>query len=70
VRNILRDLTKLWKDSLHKIVDKEKLEDYIRTLRAEKFTGKVTINFFKGGVTNMNVGSEPVIWEEKTIKVG
>lgn len=64
----------MWEDlsgvyQMNKTVDKKKLEDYLRTLRTEKFTGKVTINFFKGGVSNVNVGNEPAIWEEKIIKV-
>jgi len=45
------------------------LEGYLKKLKDEKFTGKVTINYFKGGVSNLNVGNEPVIWEEESVKV-
>lgn len=42
---------------------------YLRKLIENKFTGKVTINFFNGGITNVNKIHEPVIVEEESVKL-
>tara|TARA_R100000773_G_C4198749_1_gene101976 strand:+ start:198 stop:326 length:129 start_codon:yes stop_codon:yes gene_type:complete len=39
----------------------EKLLQYLKTKISQKFTGKVEINFFEGGVANIN--------EHKSIKL-
>lgn len=43
--------------------------DYLRKLIGGKFTGKVTINFFRGGITNVNKVHEPVIEVEESVKL-
>ena len=51
------------------MVDNIKYWKYLKKLEEEKFTGKVTINFFKGGVTNMNKVFEPIIEVEESVKL-
>jgi len=52
------------------MVDNEKYWEYFKKLEKEKFTGKVTINFYKGGVTNVNKRLEPIIEVEESVKLG
>ena len=51
------------------MVDNEKYWKYLKKLEKEKFTGKVTISFFVGGVTNMNKRLEPIIEIEESVKL-
>lgn len=51
------------------MVDNEKYWEYLKKLEEEKFTGKVTINFFVGGVTNMNKRFEPIMIVEESVKL-
>ena len=53
-----------------KEVDLENLFKYLLKLKTEGFTGKVQLNFFNGGITNINIGNEPPIWVEKSVKIG
>ena len=52
-----------------KDVDFDKYISYLRQLRLEEFTGKVTVNFFKGNITNLNNLTEPPIWTERSVKI-
>lgn len=52
-----------------KRTDWNKLMQYLNQLREKKFTGKVTINFFKGGVSYLMKASEPAVYEEESVKL-
>jgi len=43
--------------------------DYVKRLAEQGFTGKVTINLSKGGVTNINKVYEPPVVVEESVKL-
>jgi len=45
----------------------EKYYQYLRQLEQEKFTGKVTIQFFKGGISKLHKRLEPIIEVEEQV---
>lgn len=49
--------------------DWRRLIQYLEQLKEKKFTGKVTINFFKGGVSYLMKASEPAVYEEESVKL-
>lgn len=49
--------------------DWRRLIQYLEQLKEKKFTGKVTINFFKGGVSHLMKASEPAVYEEESVKL-
>lgn len=57
------------KPARQKRIDFKRLMQYLERLREKRFTGKVTLNFFDGGVSNLNIGSEPVIWENESVRL-
>jgi hypothetical protein len=53
-----------------KILDKSKNEAYFRYLRQleeDKFCGKVTIQFFQGGISKVHKIFEPIIITEEDV---
>jgi len=52
-----------------KDVDRKAIHKYIDEKINEEFTGKTFLNWFKGNITNINIGNEPAIWEEKSVKI-
>lgn len=42
---------------------------YLRTLLERKFTGKITINCFEGGVAGITKAFEPKVLVEESVKL-
>jgi len=45
----------------------EQYINYLRRLKEDKFTGKVTISFFKGGISKVHRIFEPIIITEEDV---
>lgn len=45
----------------------ERYINYLRKLREEKFTGEVTVKFFKGGISKSRIKFDPIAITEKDI---